>query len=111
MNDWARLQPVCILQKRRYIDMLRSISCLTGRITQKEKRTRMEGKTRQRGTDERHRADDILPESEARLDVSGSTGLAEVSPNRLELFFSQSLDGFFFIILYEPVQLDGSVDK
>jgi len=31
--------------------------------------------------------------------------------DRLELFFSQSLDGFFFMMLDEPVQWDDSVDK
>jgi diguanylate cyclase (GGDEF)-like protein/PAS domain S-box-containing protein len=30
---------------------------------------------------------------------------------RLELFFSQSLDGFFFMMLDEPVRWDDSVDK
>ena len=31
--------------------------------------------------------------------------------DRLELFFSQSLDGFFFMMLDEPVVWDDSVDK
>ena len=31
--------------------------------------------------------------------------------DRLELFFSQSLDGFFFMMLDEPVRWDGTVDK
>jgi PAS domain S-box-containing protein len=31
--------------------------------------------------------------------------------DRLELFFSQSLDGFFFMMLDEPVQWDETVDK
>jgi PAS domain S-box-containing protein len=31
--------------------------------------------------------------------------------DRLELFFSQSLDGFFFMMIDEPVRWDGSVDK
>ena len=31
--------------------------------------------------------------------------------DRLELFFSQSLDGFFFMMLDEPVRWDDSVDK
>ena len=31
--------------------------------------------------------------------------------DRLELFFSQSLDGFFFMMIDEPVQWDDSVDK
>jgi PAS domain S-box-containing protein len=31
--------------------------------------------------------------------------------DRLELFFSQSLDGFFFMMLDEPVQWDDSTDK
>jgi PAS domain S-box-containing protein len=31
--------------------------------------------------------------------------------DRLELFFSQSLDGFFFMMLDEPVRWDSSVDK
>jgi PAS domain S-box-containing protein len=31
--------------------------------------------------------------------------------DRLELFFSQSLDGFFFMMLDEPVQWDDSIDK
>ncbi|MGH7453583.1 MAG: GAF domain-containing protein, partial [bacterium] len=43
----------------------------------------------------RHRAEDVLHESEARL----------------ELFFSQSLDGFFFMMLDEPVRWDDTVDK
>jgi hypothetical protein len=30
---------------------------------------------------------------------------------RLELFFSQSLDGFFFMMIDEPVRWDDSVDK
>ena len=35
-----------------------------------------------------------------------------MEPNdRLELFFSQSLDGFFFMMLDEPVRWDDSVDK
>jgi PAS domain S-box-containing protein len=35
-----------------------------------------------------------------------------VTPDdRLELFFSQSLDGFFFMMLDEPVRWDDSVDK
>ena len=29
----------------------------------------------------------------------------------LEVFFSQSLDGFFFMMLDEPVRWDDSVDK
>jgi PAS domain S-box-containing protein len=33
------------------------------------------------------------------------------SQSQLELFFSQSLDGFFFMILDEPVQWDDTVDK
>jgi PAS domain S-box-containing protein len=33
------------------------------------------------------------------------------SDDRLELFFSQSLDGFFFMMLDEPVRWDDSVDK
>lgn len=33
------------------------------------------------------------------------------SEQRLELFFSQSLDGFFFMMLDEPVHWDESVDK
>lgn len=33
------------------------------------------------------------------------------SEDRLELFFSQSLDGFFFMMLDEPVQWDATVDK
>jgi formate hydrogenlyase transcriptional activator len=32
-------------------------------------------------------------------------------PDRLELFFSQSLDGFFFMMLDEPVRWDDTVDK
>ncbi|MCI0691779.1 sigma 54-interacting transcriptional regulator [candidate division KSB1 bacterium] len=55
----------------------------------------MEGKTYQSGVTERHRAEDVLRESEARL----------------ELFFSQSLDGFFFMMLDEPVRWDDTVDK
>jgi hypothetical protein len=31
--------------------------------------------------------------------------------DRLELFFSQSLDGFFFMMLDEPVRWDNSLDK
>ena len=31
--------------------------------------------------------------------------------NLLELLFSQSLDGFFFMMLDEPVRWDDSVDK
>ena len=31
--------------------------------------------------------------------------------DRLELFFSQSLDGFFFMMIDEPVVWDGSIDK
>src|SRR4029450_7410840 len=31
--------------------------------------------------------------------------------DRLELFFSQSLDGFFFMMLDEPVVWDDSIDK
>jgi PAS domain S-box-containing protein len=31
--------------------------------------------------------------------------------DRLELFFSQSLDGFFFMMIDEPVRWDDSVDK
>jgi transcriptional regulator with GAF, ATPase, and Fis domain len=31
--------------------------------------------------------------------------------DRLELFFSQSLDGFFFMMLDEPIRWDDSVDK
>jgi PAS domain S-box-containing protein len=31
--------------------------------------------------------------------------------DRLELFFSQSLDGFFFMMLDEPVRWDDSIDK
>ena len=31
--------------------------------------------------------------------------------DRLELFFSQSLDGFFFMMIDEPVQWDDSIDK
>ncbi|MCI0748642.1 MAG: PAS domain S-box protein, partial [Verrucomicrobia subdivision 3 bacterium] len=42
-----------------------------------------------------HRAEDILRESEARL----------------EMFFSQSLDGFFFMMLDEPVRWDETIDK
>ncbi len=42
-----------------------------------------------------HRAEDVLRESEARL----------------EMFFSQSLDGFFFMMLDEPVRWDDTVDK
>ena len=30
---------------------------------------------------------------------------------RLELFFSQSLDGFFFMMLDEPIRWDDSTDK
>jgi formate hydrogenlyase transcriptional activator len=41
------------------------------------------------------RAEDMLRESEVRL----------------ELFFSQSLDGFFFMMLDEPVRWDDTVDK
>jgi PAS domain-containing protein len=33
------------------------------------------------------------------------------SNDRLELFFSQSLDGFFFMMLDEPVTWDDSIDK
>jgi PAS domain S-box-containing protein len=33
------------------------------------------------------------------------------SQQQLELFFSQSLDGFFFMMLDEPVQWDDTVDK
>lgn len=33
------------------------------------------------------------------------------SENRLDLFFSQSLDGFFFMMLDQPVQWDESVDQ
>ena len=33
------------------------------------------------------------------------------SQEQLELFFSQSLDGFFFMMLDEPVQWDNTVDK
>jgi PAS domain S-box-containing protein len=33
------------------------------------------------------------------------------SQQQLELFFSQSLDGFFFMMLEEPVQWDDTVDK
>ncbi len=33
------------------------------------------------------------------------------SDDRLELFFSQSLDGFFFMMLDEPVRWDETVDK
>jgi len=33
------------------------------------------------------------------------------SQKRLELFFSQSLDGFFFMMLDEPIQWDDTVDK
>src|SRR5262245_62205868 len=32
-------------------------------------------------------------------------------PELLELFFSQSLDGFFFMMIDEPVRWDDSVDK
>jgi len=35
--------------------------------------------------------------------------ISETPP--LELFFSQSLDGFFFMMLDEPVRWDDSVDK
>lgn len=38
------------------------------------------------------------------------TNLRE-SQGRLELFFSQSLDGFFFMMLDEPVRWDDTVDK
>jgi hypothetical protein len=31
--------------------------------------------------------------------------------DRLELFFSQSLDGFFFMMLDEPIRWDDSIDK
>ena len=31
--------------------------------------------------------------------------------DRLEVFFSQSLDGFFFMMLDEPVRWDDGVDK
>src|SRR5688572_919038 len=31
--------------------------------------------------------------------------------DRLELFFSQSLDGFFFMMLDEPIRWDDTVDK
>ena len=31
--------------------------------------------------------------------------------DRLELFFSQSLDGFFFMMIDEPVVWDDSIDK
>ena len=35
-----------------------------------------------------------------------------MEPNdRLELFFSQSLDGFFFMMLYEPIVWNDSIDK
>jgi len=44
---------------------------------------------------ERKQAQDTLRESERRL----------------ELFFTQSLDGFFFMMLDEPVQWDDTVDK
>jgi PAS domain-containing protein len=55
------------------------------------------GDRKQQMADEAHRslAQDILHESEARL----------------EMFFSQSLDGFFFMMLDEPVRWDGSVNK
>ncbi|HAW51910.1 MAG TPA: hypothetical protein DCX54_06205, partial [Flavobacteriales bacterium] len=33
------------------------------------------------------------------------------SEERLELFFAQSLDGFFFMMLDEPVRWDDTVDK
>jgi len=33
------------------------------------------------------------------------------SEHRLELFFSQSLDGFFFMVLDEPVRWDDTVDR
>src|SRR4030095_3328402 len=33
------------------------------------------------------------------------------SNDRLELFFSQSLDGFFFMMLDEPIAWDDSIDK
>ncbi|GEM_PF-6393938 len=45
----------------------------------------------------------ILRESETRLDVS--------SPNSLEMFFSQSLDGFFFMMLDTPIRWDDGVNK
>ncbi len=44
---------------------------------------------------ERKQAEDALRESE----------------HRLELFFGQSLDGFFFMMLDEPIRWDDSVDK
>ena len=44
---------------------------------------------------QRNRAEEALRESERRLD----------------LFFSQSLDGFFFMMLDEPVRWDDTVDK
>ncbi|MGH7596568.1 MAG: sigma 54-interacting transcriptional regulator [bacterium] len=47
------------------------------------------------GAAARHRTEDVLHESEARL----------------ELFFSQSLDGFFFMMIDEPVRWDDTVDK
>jgi PAS domain S-box-containing protein len=56
---------------------------------------RMEEKMFQKYRDERLLPEEVLAESEARL----------------ELFFSQSLEGFFFMMLDEPVRWDDTVDK
>ncbi len=76
------------------------------------------------GYDEKDRAlletiaEHMAPILDARIDrdrkeeerEKAEEGLRE-QEERLELFFSQSLDGFFFMMLDEPVRWDDSVDK
>ena len=73
----------------------------------------MEEKSRQRKTSLRRRLSNgngkPRPADGARGDPA-EDALRE-SEARLELFFSQSLDGFFFMMIDEPVRWDDTVDK
>jgi PAS domain S-box-containing protein len=75
-TGWQSSQPVCILAKIFYY-------------------LYMAEKNDQFGAAPGKRSEDILRESEARL----------------EMFFSQSLDGFFFMMLDAPIRWDDSANK
>jgi PAS domain S-box-containing protein len=62
----------------------------------------------------RNRAGDVYRIAGLTEDITEQKGAEDAVHERerlLELFFSQSLDGFFFMMLDEPVQWDETVDK